>query len=314
MNNKAVLYQWIYTVEGLIPSKVIFDGKIWLKEKEIALKSHNKKLYAYVLGTRHNSENCKEKLQHYLNFASLISDNISTVNFVQGNELKSISDLGERSNEAEINIIFEPYFSQSILQKIGEQAPLFLNYLASLESNYKEVVNKNKFTVNALSYFNESEQKGIYTEEGLISATIALESLLNEGNGDISYKLSLRASFLLGLVGFDPAQTFENFKKLYTYRSTVVHGGNSKRTLKIAHQIPSYIRALIKIFLIMLSNKERESCKIATVKAIDQALLNIDIRNALQKEIQDRWDEFSLGIPRKFEENKDGEHTQITAW
>ncbi|NSW58373.1 MAG: hypothetical protein HPY44_20385 [Armatimonadetes bacterium] len=58
-----------------------------------------------------------------------------------------------------------------------------------------------------------------YLEDKLIDMAILLESALIDGKGELSFRLGLRAARLLSR-----ASVFETLRKLYDYRSDVVHG------------------------------------------------------------------------------------------
>jgi hypothetical protein len=53
---------------------------------------------------------------------------------------------------------------------------------------------------------------------------VSLESLFNEGQGDISYKLCIRTAFLLGFLGQNRKEVFEDIRRLYRIRNDIVHG------------------------------------------------------------------------------------------
>ena len=65
-------------------------------------------------------------------------------------------------------------------------------------------------------------------EDSIIDITIALESLLtNDSNSEITYRLSTRVAQLCKLEKFkdySTKQVFEFCKRIYKYRSAVVHG------------------------------------------------------------------------------------------
>lgn len=69
-----------------------------------------------------------------------------------------------------------------------------------------------------------------------IELGIAIESLLiNDGSsktGELSYRIALRAAFLLGTNGDERKEIFELFKALYDYRSSSVHKGEIEKKIK----------------------------------------------------------------------------------
>jgi hypothetical protein len=101
-------------------------------------------------------------------------------------------------------------------------------------------------------------------EDSVLDATIALEALLSDdGNQEMTHKLSMRIGALARLdMSFakTPYQAFNDVKKVYTYRSAIVHGSKnleSKRVVKIdeenvinTHAIAvSYLRMMLKVLL-----------------------------------------------------------------
>jgi len=102
-------------------------------------------------------------------------------------------------------------------------------------------------------------------EDSIIDITIALESLLtNDSTSEISYRLSVRVTQLCKLSkfkDFDSNEIFELCKKIYNYRSAVVHGDikriektrniNSAKTkeIKIIELSAELLRHLIKVMI-----------------------------------------------------------------
>jgi uncharacterized protein YutE (UPF0331/DUF86 family) len=101
-------------------------------------------------------------------------------------------------------------------------------------------------------------------EDSVLDATIALEALLSdEGNQEMTHKLAMRVGAISKLSnGFEksPQQAFDDIKRIYSYRSAIVHGSSSldkKRTIKIAenknvltHSLAvEYLRMLLKVLL-----------------------------------------------------------------
>ncbi|PGM61833.1 hypothetical protein CN947_12985 [Bacillus cereus] len=99
----------------------------------------------------------------------------------------------------------------------------------------------------------------------IIDIVIGLESLLSDNkSGDITYKLSLRAAYLLQFssLGDSKLDIFNNMKAIYAYRSAIVHGqnqnklakkryiknaeGNKKLVLEVAE---NYLKECIKVLI-----------------------------------------------------------------
>lgn len=195
--------------------------------------------------------------------------------------------------------------------------PNGFTFIGRLHDKYIKVVEDNEFMKIALEYFHDAQKKFVFSDEGFISAMISLESLFNEGPSDIKYKLSHRASFLLGLSGVESVEAFEKLKALYNTRSKLVHGGGASSHDPDRGLISRYTRKAIIIFLILLKNEERRGVgkkrrKENLLKEIDHAMLDINGRTRLEKEIKKGLRNFELKIPRVFE----GEHGEykVTAW
>lgn len=107
--------------------------------------------------------------------------------------------------------------------------------LNEIQLIFKELVgNENKKIDLACSRLENSFYR---KDEGdkIIDIVIGLESLLSDGkSGDITYKLSLRAAYLLQFssLGESKLDIFNNMKAIYSYRSAIVHGQNQKTLAK----------------------------------------------------------------------------------
>lgn len=107
--------------------------------------------------------------------------------------------------------------------------------LNEIQLIFKELVgNENKKIDLACSRLENSFYR---KNEGdkIIDIVIGLESLLSDGkSGDITYKLSLRAAYLLQFssLGESKLDIFNNMKAIYSYRSAIVHGQNQKNLAK----------------------------------------------------------------------------------
>jgi hypothetical protein len=94
-------------------------------------------------------------------------------------------------------------------------------------------------------------------EDGVLDLTIALESLLADGNQEVTHKVALRAAALYKLI--DPARcstVFKEVKEIYKHRSAIVHGSEvdarksvSTREASIEHAAAEHVRALLRLLL-----------------------------------------------------------------
>lgn len=117
-------------------------------------------------------------------------------------------------------------------------------------------------------------------EDSVLDATIALEALLSDdSNQEMTHKLSMRIGALTRLdssFSNTPYQTFNDVKKIYAYRSAIVHGSKnleSKRIIKIDEEnevdthllTVNYLRMVLKVLL--------ENPQYRDPKIIDEKLL-----------------------------------------
>lgn len=76
------------------------------------------------------------------------------------------------------------------------------------------------------AYLRSSDQ------DAIIDTVIALEALVNsDGSGEITYKVSIRTACILSEVSectYSAEEIYETVKKIYNYRSKIVHGKSTK--------------------------------------------------------------------------------------
>lgn len=143
-----------------------------------------------------------------------------------------------------------PEINKSDLEEISN---IYLKLLKN-ENNKIHISNKRL----RYSYLRDNE------EDSILDIIIALETLLSDNNkGELTYKLSMRISRLLNFHNdkYDTLETFNIMKKIYDYRSAVVHGSskvNSKKEIKIEKDKKSiktisiandYLREVLKILI-----------------------------------------------------------------
>lgn len=143
-----------------------------------------------------------------------------------------------------------PEIDKSDLEEISK---IYLNLLKN-ENNKIQISDKRL----RYSYLRDNE------EDSILDIIIALETLLSDNNkGELTYKLSMRIAGLLNFhtEKYDAIETFGIMKKIYDYRSAVVHGSskvNSKKEIKIEKDKKSiktisfandYLREVLKILI-----------------------------------------------------------------
>jgi hypothetical protein len=309
------LYQWTFLIDGLIPNQVRLKRKVWLKKDELLLDKKGDKLNAYLLADNSSSFDNDKKLIPYLWFSSLISNSSPHLTGGGGSLISSVDELGTKPVlSTSVNVVIP----DEAVSDIENYAHKFLKFIGNLHDRYINLIEENQFLSIALDYFYDANKKSVYEEE-LISAMISMEALFNENPSDISYKLALRASFLLGLYGIDSLEAYEQLKKFYKHRSKVIHGAGLLSYDSDGWLISRYARQSIIIFLILLSNEKRQQIKKSErkkeiLKEIDYAMLDESRRKSMKHEVKKGIKYFDLKIPRVFEgQGKNGKY-RTTAW
>lgn len=150
-------------------------------------------------------------------------------------------------------LIFEQnYWNHEDLPAITEADLLEVKKLySSLMSSGKNQLKIASRRLNAC-YLRETE------EDSILDATIALEALLaGNSKSEISYRLALRLAAISALIdGYEhsPLEIFESIKKIYDFRSAVVHGSSKldkKRTITVGQKEPVPTISLALDFLQM---------------------------------------------------------------
>jgi hypothetical protein len=163
----------------------------------------------------------------------------------------------------------------------------FINYLNMAKGMHE--ISKNMtvdYYLLALDYFYRSSITDLtYThfavlesrfERRFVDLIMSLECLFNEGVGDISYKLSFRASFVYCLLreteSISAVKQF--FSDMYKIRNKIVHG-STRPIIKSEDikKLDDYMKIILTTYYaIIFSNKEKTQ-KESIVKIIDEAIL-----------------------------------------
>jgi hypothetical protein len=114
-----------------------------------------------------------------------------------------------------------------------------------------------RFFETALGYFVKA-----FCSEGfeqLLWHITTLEALLGEKGEGLTEKLARRISAILGNTNQEKKALNRQFKDLYDFRSTLVHGGNFKKQVYVGHlrEARSLARKVLLWFLHFLSNFQR---------------------------------------------------------
>ena len=308
------LFQWNYDIKGLIPKQVRLKRKFWLVKNEILFEKKEDELNAYVLGDEDNR--CKKRLEPYLWISCLITHNTPELSNGGGVSITSPEKLGTGPR---LYASLETHLPEAAVSEIEPYVPKFLRFIGTLHDKYIDVVKENSFLSIALKYFYEAEKISVSDNEGFINAMVCLEALFNDGAFDIKYKLALRAAFLLGLSGFNSAEVFEKLKRLYNFRSTLLHGSGELKYDSDIYSVSGYCRRALMIFMILLKNSGRsnissKSRKNEILKEIDYAMIDIKRMESLKSEIRKGLKNFRLNIPRTFTVIENGREFRTIAW
>ena len=186
-------------------------------------------------------------------------------------EYSDTSDFKCRIREEEIDTLNT--FAEKIkgiLDTISQQAYLKGSHIELAFHRYKDALLRSKASVNRM-----------------VSAVSALEALLGEPSGDITYKISTRTSVLLTFFGFHPIDTFSKLKLAYDIRSRLLHGEplddkHLEFSKQHIHEILEFTRICL---LISLQLKELLKKKIL-IQKIDHSLVDISARKDLEELIK----------------------------
>lgn len=142
-----------------------------------------------------------------------------------------------------------------------------------------------RISLGYLRYAGEVDRK----EDKLINCMIALEALYLKQIQELSYRLSHRATSLLGDTDKKRSTIFKNVRDLYVKRSKVVHGDPASLSWDDIKLARAYLRESIKRFLALSQQYSREDI----IDTLDLAIVNSQIRGTIQKKskrlFEERW-------------------------
>ena len=125
---------------------------------------------------------------------------------------------------------FEKHYWQKLVPEIDKDSAKEIGLLfLKLEALTKKSV---KIAVDRLNlcYLRDID------EDAILDATIGLESIFSDDNRqEMTHKLAMRVGALAKVEDFfkrTPYQVFKDIKKIYSYRSAIVHGSESTEKLK----------------------------------------------------------------------------------
>lgn len=156
------------------------------------------------------------------------------------------------------NYFDDYYWNNTSFPKISNESLPELSTLFKSALNSSE--NKIEFAFRRL-YKSMMRQE---EEDIIVDLIVAFEMLLTDNEkSEITHKLALRIAALLCHTmdkKYQPLQVFQNVKKIYSYRSSIVHGSHEKkikREIKIEEGVSvslvnlarDYLRDLLKIVI-----------------------------------------------------------------
>jgi hypothetical protein len=149
--------------------------------------------------------------------------------------LKSINQIGRTWHFSDLPFSYMHEISAREKTSITEEFKNFLEQTKKILAKYNIPSQRFSFLSLAKEYAYTSrlnfqiydpnkDSDTDYLLRGFTDAIISLEALFNEAPNDISYKIAMRASFILSLTGLSRIETFADIKKAYGYRNDIVHG------------------------------------------------------------------------------------------
>jgi len=123
-------------------------------------------------------------------------------------------------------------------------------------------------------------------EKRVINLFVATESLFSEGQ-ELRYRISLRVTSLLGLIGKDRNKVFERLYELYQKRSKIVHGVERVDiSWEEVLDLEKYLRDCFRIYLYL--NKEKDD----VLDKLDASLYDDKVKIELEKLVKNAYDKW----------------------
>ena len=287
------LFQIRYIINGFRIGNISNQNKIWIDNN--AFFQRNEDILSCLIITE--DERCYDNLKMisnnsllFIKVYSLIQDQGCSITYSGTSELYSENDIGKKvSNIYSLKIQNLKYITEESVKEVKELFDKINNNL-----------NRFNFLKIALDYWTLAKEHqfktGKYETIQFLHAMISLESLLG-GDVELRYKISIRLSLLLGLLGYDSLNVFKNTKEFYDKRSNIVHGGstindNSEIIPLNIKTILQYSRDCILCCLILTEKLYNENgigqkkFKEFFLNEIDQCLLDVTKRDQLKDKLK----------------------------
>lgn len=143
----------------------------------------------------------------------------------------------------------------------------------TLWKRYKKVTQRSlKKILSSVSRLNFGTERG-RAEDKLVDYYVGFESLfLNDNNPELSYRLALLVAHWLGVDHTDRKKIYTIIKEGYDQRSTIVHGGEPEKTIKVGGRdisftehtklIEEYLRLAIKKFIVECADNDKNETQL----------------------------------------------------
>ena len=164
----------------------------------------------------------------------------------------------------------------------------FLTVMESLDiEDYIKNPNNSALGI-ALNRYLESLRCRDRVEARIMYTVMGLESLLLENEAELSYKLRMRLSKLLSILGDDSIESLSTIKTAYQIRSSFVHGSiiatkKQEEAKMCLDKSRNYLRKVLLFYL--FENIDSKKKKSNFIIQLDKALVNDKILDQIRKRI-----------------------------
>lgn len=135
-------------------------------------------------------------------------------------------------------------------------------------------------------------------EDALLQYTFALEALLAAGEREaIGDKLATRAAWLVGTTDQVRSDTYRAVKKLYSDRSSIVHGANregKKRSSRLLDEVRDLSR---RVLLALLALRQTTASDNECFDILKAAAFDTSCQSAIMRATESVWPIIDAGIP-----------------
>jgi hypothetical protein len=141
----------------------------------------------------------------------------------------------------------------------------------------------------ALRRYLDSIKGALVAEDQLLRAVMGLEALYLTDNSEMKFKLALRVSQFMGLMGANAFDASQVVSRAYRYRSSFVHGSvwtdahrkDAEEALKLVWR---YLRLSLLYWLVERISSDQK--KEEFLKEIDASLIDDATRNGLRGKVE----------------------------